>query len=303
HRSAVCATGRESAPGASGMGGADLQRVGSAAQSGQSLLDAASAGHIEIEGQGHRGIWSAAVDRPYTGRVFPVLAVCPLYSLLATHEIGLPSAGKLGSVFLGRQTRSPVPTTPSGECHVGSRFQSAGTGAGPATSAGAFTGPAVSAGDSSHLRTSGSARRIASSPTRINSPARLKSSKSKPPTSGSITTSAALLHTGLISSCEMANDCPITSKKCRGAIVFDHCPFNCTASTRSAPISRRGRVGTGQESMPSTSQRPRISTGRNIPGYAQLARTGSMIEPEEKTAPSPVLKSVAATPRGMRNSS
>src|SRR5260221_462772 len=35
----------------------------------------------------------------------------------------------------------------------------------------------------------------------------------------------------------------------------------------------------------------------------QFARTGSIIEPEVKTTPSPVLKSVAVTPRGMRNSS
>src|SRR5438128_980187 len=54
----------------------------------------------------------------------------------------------------------------------------------------------------------------------------------------------------------MANDCPITSKRCRGAVVFDHCPLKCTASTRSAPISRSGRDGTGWESMPSTNQRP-----------------------------------------------
>ena len=32
------------------------------------------------------------------------------------------------------------------------------------------------------------------------------------------------------------------------------------------PISRNGRVGTGCESMPSTSQRPRMFTGRNMPG-------------------------------------
>ena len=43
----------------------------------------------------------------------------------------------------------------------------------------------------------------------------------------------------------VAKDCPITSKRCRGAVVFDHCPFRCTANTRSAPISRRGCVGTG----------------------------------------------------------
>lgn len=64
-----------------GVGGADLQCVRSAAQSGQSLLDAASAGHIKIEGQGHCGLWSAAVDRAHSGRVLPVLVVCPLHSL------------------------------------------------------------------------------------------------------------------------------------------------------------------------------------------------------------------------------
>src|SRR6202162_6605606 len=58
----------------------------------------------------------------------------------------------------------------------GSRLQSADKGAGLATSAGVFRGAAASAGVSIHLRTSGKARRIASSPTRINSPARLKSS-------------------------------------------------------------------------------------------------------------------------------
>ena len=36
--------------------------------------------------------------------------------------------------------------------------------------------------------------------------------------------------------------------------------------TRSAPISRRGLVGTACANMPSTSRRPRIFTGRNIPG-------------------------------------
>ena len=38
----------------------------------------------------------------------------------------------------------------------------------------------------------------------------------------------------------MANDCPITSNRCRGAPPFAHVPFKCTASTRSAPISRTG---------------------------------------------------------------
>jgi hypothetical protein len=34
------------------------------------LLDASSAGHTEVEGQGHRRIWSPSVGRPRTGRVF-----------------------------------------------------------------------------------------------------------------------------------------------------------------------------------------------------------------------------------------
>src|ERR1700739_2160424 len=90
HRSAVCPAGRDSAPGTSGLGGADLQRVGSAAQSGQSILDVTLSGHIEVEGQGYRRIWSAAVDRAHTGRVLSVLVVCPLYSVCAAHKIGLP---------------------------------------------------------------------------------------------------------------------------------------------------------------------------------------------------------------------
>jgi len=53
--------------------------------------------------------------------------------------------------------------------------QSPGIGSGLGISAGTFI-VAASAGFSSQLRTSGSARRIARSPTRINSPARLKSS-------------------------------------------------------------------------------------------------------------------------------
>jgi hypothetical protein len=67
----------------------------------------------------------------------------------------------------------PTPHLPR---EFASRFQSASIGAGFATRAGAFRGAGASAGAASHLHTSGSARRIASSPTRINSSARLKSS-------------------------------------------------------------------------------------------------------------------------------
>jgi hypothetical protein len=55
-------------------------------------------------------------------------------------------------------------------------LQSAGKDAGLTTNAGAVRGASASAGASSHLRTAGNARRMASSPTRINSSARLKSS-------------------------------------------------------------------------------------------------------------------------------
>src|SRR5690242_20244491 len=56
---------------------------------------------------------------------------------------------------------------------------------------------------------------------------------------------------------------------------------------------RTGMVGTEYASRPSTNSRPWIFTGRNIPGYAQLARTGSISGPESKTTPSPVTKAVA----------
>src|ERR1035438_10547321 len=70
------------------MGGADLQRVGSSAQSGQSLLDAAAAGHIEIESPGHCGIWSPAADGSHTGRILLMLVVCSIYSVRSAYEIG-----------------------------------------------------------------------------------------------------------------------------------------------------------------------------------------------------------------------
>lgn len=135
-------------------------------------------------------------------------------------------------------------------------------------------------GASSHFRTSGNAFCMAASPTSINSSARLKSSYSNPATSGSTTRSAADLQIDAMASCAIANDCPITANKCFGAPSTAHVPFRWTASTRSAPISRSGCVGTGCDNIPSTRKRPRMLTGRNIPGYAQLARTGSMISPE-----------------------
>ena len=72
---------------ASGMGGADLQRVGSAAQSGQSLLDAAATRHSEIESQRHCRIRRAAVDGSHSGRILLVLALCPLHSVPAADQI------------------------------------------------------------------------------------------------------------------------------------------------------------------------------------------------------------------------
>jgi len=65
------------------------QRGGSAAQSGQSLLDAASARHSEIESPRHCGIWRAPVDGSHSGRVLPVLVVRTLYPLFAAYEISV----------------------------------------------------------------------------------------------------------------------------------------------------------------------------------------------------------------------
>jgi len=161
-------------------------------------------------------------------------------------------------------------------------LQSAGTGAGRPT-VGLFLGwcSGLTCGSGvSHLRTSGSAARITISPARTRSFERTKSSYSNPLTSGSITRSAACFHTPQFISCAMAKHCPITSKTCRGPAAVVQRPLKYTASTRSAPISRNGTVGTACASMPSTSNRPRIFTGKNIPGYAQLARTGSISGPE-----------------------
>jgi hypothetical protein len=53
------------------------------------ILHATSAGQPEVEGQGHRRIWSPSVGRARTGRVFSVLDVCPLYSVRPAHKIEL----------------------------------------------------------------------------------------------------------------------------------------------------------------------------------------------------------------------
>src|ERR1700687_2612064 len=79
--------GRKPAPGASGLGSVKLPRRARAAQLDNSILDAASAGHIEIEGQGHCGIWRTVVDGSHTVRVLCVLVVCPLYSARGVREI------------------------------------------------------------------------------------------------------------------------------------------------------------------------------------------------------------------------
>src|SRR5579883_1963021 len=81
HRSALCAAGGEPASRTPGMGGADLQRRGGAAQPGEPLLDAAAAGNPEAESPRLGRLHRAANDAAHPHRVFPVLAVRALYGL------------------------------------------------------------------------------------------------------------------------------------------------------------------------------------------------------------------------------
>src|SRR5450755_1425730 len=106
-RSAVRIASGKSPSGASRLGGADLQRLRSPAQSGQPLLDAAPARLTEIKSPGHRGLRRIAVDRSHPSRLLPLLVIRPLHSLPAAHEI---TAGfrtkKWNSLPLGERSRN-----------------------------------------------------------------------------------------------------------------------------------------------------------------------------------------------------
>src|ERR1700733_6937811 len=87
HRSAVCFAGGHPASCEFGMGGADLQRVGSTAEFDQSIFHAAAAGDFAAAGAGSGGIRIAAIGGAGAYRVFPVLAVCAAFGVCCADEV------------------------------------------------------------------------------------------------------------------------------------------------------------------------------------------------------------------------
>ncbi len=71
-----------------------------------------------------------------------------------------------------------------------------------------------------------------------------------------------------------------------------------TAITRSAPISRAKRTGTGATRPPSTYSRLPILTGWNTAGTALDARTAVPVSPLRKRIGLPLSRSVATMPSG-----
>ena len=87
HRGALRLAGRQPAPRAPGLGGADLQRRRGAAQPGQPVLDAAAAGHPEDEGARPGWLCRFADDLARPDRFLPVLAVCPVLPVHTADEV------------------------------------------------------------------------------------------------------------------------------------------------------------------------------------------------------------------------
>ncbi len=73
-----------------------------------------------------------------------------------------------------------------------------------------------------------------------------------------------------------------------------------TAITRSAPICRAKRTGTGDTSPPSTYSREPMRTGWNTAGIALDARTAVPASPRWNRMGCPLPRSVATMPSGMR---
>jgi hypothetical protein len=80
-RGAVRARSGQTAPSASGLGGPDLQCLGSPAQPHQPLLDAAAAWHLAAEGERLGRIRSSPVDHSHSDRVLFLLVICAVRDL------------------------------------------------------------------------------------------------------------------------------------------------------------------------------------------------------------------------------
>jgi hypothetical protein len=117
----------------------------------------------------------------FTGPAFGRAATNCQSLLIPATSAGFCSAlwaeRSVGGCFIPTLSRKPIVIAGRGNWGgVVILSQSAGMGAGRAATGCAFVAAGTSAGTSSHLRTSGRAFRMATSPEVISSPARLKSS-------------------------------------------------------------------------------------------------------------------------------